>query len=81
MLTIELSPEEGAALAERATRASKSVPAYVRDVLGLAPEIIRSSLSKEEQLRMLDEVPVRFAHLKLPVLSDEAMRRESIYED
>ena len=73
------NPVNPAVLSEKANRTSKSVLQDVREILGLAPEVIRSPLRKDEQLRMLEEAPARFAHLKLPVLSAEERRRESIY--
>ena len=79
-LTIELPPEMEARF--RAEARSQGVPLdtlVIKWLARYAPTELRKSLETKEAERLLDELVESLP--EMPVFSDEALRRENIYND
>jgi hypothetical protein len=82
MITIKIRPELEAELSRQADVRGMDVPAYAASLLEEAAQSPHSEvrgLSVEEFEKTLDRI-AQFSH-KIPVLSDEAFSRESLYQD
>jgi hypothetical protein len=88
-VTIELPPEIEAGLLAQAQAEGLDVADYVRNLVqkqfaaanGTAQSRRPNELTPEEWIIRFKEWSESPAHANLPVLSDYAMSRESIYED
>jgi hypothetical protein len=87
-ITLKLTPEVEAGLLARAQAEGLGVSDYVQHLvlekIAAQPEAAARpayELSPEEWMRRFKEWSESPAHANLPVLSDYAISRESIYED
>jgi hypothetical protein len=79
-MTVTLPPDVEDAYRAQAVAKGQPLDQVVRDVLiANQPAPSEAELSADEWMRRLDEWT--HSHTDLPVLSDEAMSRESIYAD
>ena len=88
VITIELSADEGEQIGKVALERGQSLADYLRDVVVHAgptasrPVVIDTrGTTRAERHRMIHEHAQLLAHLRLPVLTDEQTRRESMYDD
>jgi len=81
-ITIEIEPEIQAELAAQAAARGMDMAAYAATLLKEAthvPSAGRKRLNLEQVAKLLDEM-AQFSY-KIPSLPDEALSRESLYQD
>lgn len=77
---LEVEPDVASKIAARARARGVSVDAYLRALIegGEAPATTGNALTPQDKVRLLREFAASHGH-NTPLLSDEAISRESIY--